>query len=90
MGVDTPMTGRMQQDSVLYGVWATLTAPDDVVDVPSRFVGEWLVADGTETVLRIPVRHELTLSLEFGGHRPAQALFEVDFPGRVVRIGVSA
>src|SRR5436309_1686651 len=66
-----------------------MAAPDDVVDVPSRLVGQRLVADGTETVLRFPLRQELTLSLEFGGHRPAQALLEVDFPGRVVGIGFS-
>ena len=82
------MTGGVEHHLVLCGVRATVAAPDDVVEVPSCLIGERLVADRTEAVLCFPQRHELSLALKFVRHCRYQSLLEVDFPGRVVRVGL--
>jgi hypothetical protein len=57
-----------------------------VVGPPGQ-VGNLLVTDGTEPVLRLPQMQELSTPLKVGGHLHAEALFEVPLPHGIVGIG---
>lgn len=63
-----------------------MAAPDDMVDVPSRLIREWLIAYETAAMVCFPEHHQLSLTIECCRHRPIHALLKVDFPGRVVGI----
>ena len=54
--------------------------------VPSGEFGDFLVADGTNTVLLLPQVKQLPPTLEVFCHFQAKTLFKVDFPGRVIGV----
>ena len=55
--------------------------------MPTREFGDFLVADRTETVLFLPQIKQLLPTLQVLGHFQGEALFKVDFPGRIVGVG---
>ena len=48
------MTVGMQEHSVIRRIAASLCPPDDVMVMPSRHAGDFLVADGAEAILLLP------------------------------------
>src|SRR6266511_1522310 len=83
----SPVAFWVEQYSVFCAVCATFCSPSDVMVVPSRQLGDFLVAQRADTPLFFPDLQQLPSSAEFVCHFEAQALFKVDFPRRVIRIG---
>src|SRR5262249_59563726 len=59
----------------------------DMVVMPPAQVGDLLVTDGTETVLRLPQSEEPLSPPEIGFHLHAEACFEVHLPRGIIGIG---
>ena len=79
----------MQQCQVVGGIRPSMAAPDDVMDMPVAVLRYRLVADWTAPVLCFPELEALALTMEGRCHLHVQTMLEVDFPCRVVGIGVS-
>src|SRR5919199_3695121 len=77
----------MEQYTVFCTVCATFGSPSDVMVVPSRQLGDFLVAHRADTLLFFPQVQQLPSSAQFVCHFEAKALFKVDFPYRIIRIG---
>ena len=77
------MTVGMQEHPVVRRIAAAVGPPDDVMVMPSRQSGNFLMADGAETVLLSPEVQHLPPSLEIVCHLHAQAFLEVHFPLRI-------
>ncbi len=56
--------------------------------VPSRDVCDLLLADGTDPLLLLPEVQQFSSPSQIVGHPDSQAFLKVDFPLRIVRIGV--
>lgn len=78
--MDLPVTVGMQEHPVVRRIAAAVGPPDDVMVMPSRQSGNFLMADGAETVLLSPEVQHLPPSLEIVCHLHAQAFLEVHFP----------
>src|ERR1700686_247198 len=76
----------MEKHSVVRGISAAMGSPNDMVIMPAREFGDFLVADGTDAVLFLPETQQLTALFEIICHFEAKSLLKVDFPGRVVGI----
>ncbi len=81
------MTLRMEEQTVLGCIRATMRSPNNVVVVPPSEFGDFLVADRTEAVLFLPEANELASLSEIVHHFEAKSLLKVGFPSRVVRVG---
>ena len=77
------MAGRMQKNPVCYMMCASFALPDHVMVMPSRDLGDLLLAHRTYPVLFFPKMSQLPSSREVLCHFNAEALFKVHFPGRV-------
>src|SRR5215510_9742330 len=82
-----PMTVWVQEHAVLCSVHSPLYSPDEMVAVLPRQRGNRLVTDRTDPLLLSPQVKQLPSSLEVVCDFYAKALFKVDFPSRVKRIG---
>src|SRR5262245_49420598 len=85
--MDLLMAIRVEEHAVLQFIPAPMAAPDDVVFVPSCFFSDCLVAGGADPFLLLPQLEQCPLALERVDHLCCGSLFEVDFPGWVIRIG---
>src|SRR5262245_28953847 len=83
------MTVRVEQLQVLYQVAAPVHTPLPMMDLPSRFERQRLIADRAESLLPQPkVTHPSAARQRFL-HLVAQALLEVRLPRRVISVGVA-
>lgn len=80
---------RMNQQAVFHLFCTTHRLMNDVVVVPTCYRCDWLVTDGTDTVLFTPQVHQRPSSLKGVLHPHALALFQVEFPFVVIRIAVT-
>ena len=78
----------MKQNEVVEPVAAAVNAPDDVVGMPPGLDAYRLTAVRTSTVLASPERPSSTV--QGLAHSALFALFEVELPLRVIRIGVGS
>src|SRR6516165_11698398 len=85
--MDLLVAGRMHEHMVLNRVGAPMGSPLDVVVVPPRYRGYLLVADRTDPTLLLPEQPQRPAAQQGPGHLHAQALLEVRFPGRIIRVG---
>ena len=85
--MDLPVTGGMQEHTVICRIAPPIDPPDPVMVMPSRESGNRLVTDGTETVLLFPQVQQLPSAFEGMCHFHAEAFFKVHFPLRVIRVG---
>ena len=82
-----PMAIRVQEYTVSCAVCPAMRPPDDMMAMPPRQVRNGLVTDRTAPVLFLPQVQQFASPLEVVGHGDAEALFKVDFPSRIKRIG---
>ncbi len=68
MAMDLRVAVGMQKDSVLCRIAAPMGPPDDVMVMPSRHAGDFLVADRAETGLLLPQIQQLPSALEVVCH----------------------
>ena len=66
---------------------ASFTLPNNVMVMPSRDLGDFLLAHRTYSVLFLPEVPQLPSSRQVLCHFDAKALFKIHFPGRVKGIG---
>src|SRR5207244_3166436 len=85
--MDFCMTGWVKQHTVFHRIWSAFGPPDNVMVMPSRYLGDLLVADRADAVLFLPQVHELSSPAQVGRHLDTEAFLEVDLPGRVERVG---
>jgi hypothetical protein len=76
----------MQEPPVGRRIAATVSSPDDMMVVPSRQSGYFLVTQRAETVLLFPEVQQMPSPFEVVCHLHLQAFLEVHFPLRVIRI----
>ena len=80
------VTIGVEEHEVFCLVSASFRPPQQVMEMPSRQCGDFLVTDGTEPLLFFPDRQKLPSSLEALNHLDAEALVEVEFPCWVVQV----
>src|SRR5215210_6073127 len=85
--MDLHVAIRVEEHAIFCSVRPTVRPPDDMGVMPARQLGNRLVAGWTDTALRFPKGEELSPPLEVVYHVHAKAVFKVEFPRRVVRIG---
>src|SRR5229473_2844375 len=78
-----PMAGRVQKNPVSCMMCASFALPDNVVVVPSRYLGDLLLAHRTYSFLFFPEVTQLPSSREVLCHFDAEAFFKIHFPFRV-------
>src|SRR5258708_38192804 len=83
------MAVGMEKNSVCCLVAATVSAPNNVMVMPSRQLGDFLVADGADTVLFFPQVKQLSSLSEVVSHFEAKSFLKIDFPIRVIGIGIT-
>ena len=79
----------MQENPVGCMVCASFALPDEVMVVPSRDLGDLLLAHRTYPVLLFPEMPQLPSSRQVVCHFDAKAFFKVHFPGRIKAIRFS-
>src|SRR6266568_5997542 len=78
----------MQKNPVSCTMRASFTLPDNVMVMPSRDLGNFLLAHRTYPVLFLPEMPQLPSSRQVLCHFDAEALFKIHFPYRVKGIGI--
>ena len=66
--MNLPVTVGMQEYPVVRRITATMGSPDDVMVVPSRQLGNLLMAHGAETFLLFPQIQQLPSAFEVVCH----------------------
>src|SRR5260370_34192325 len=84
-----PMAGRVQKNPVSCMMCASFALPDNVVVVPSRYLGDLLLAHRTYSFLFFPEVTQLPPSREVLCHFDAEAFFKIHFPFRVAGVSLS-
>src|ERR671925_822249 len=84
--MDLPMAVRMQQHPIGRTVCSPVGAPDDMVAVPARHLGDGLLAYRTDALLLPPQIQQAAPSLQGIRHLHPQAGFEVALPRRVIGV----
>lgn len=79
----------MNQQSILCRVRSTQRPIDDVVVVPARYLRNGLFADWAESFLLTLKMRQHSFALQVVLHLNAKALFQIEFPLRVIRVAVS-
>ncbi len=74
------MAGRVQKNPVRCMMCASFALPDNVVVVPSRYLGDLLLAHRTYAFLFFPKVTQLPSSREVLCHFDAEAFFKIHFP----------
>ena len=83
------MAGWVQENPVGCMMCASFALPDDVMAMPSRDLGDFLLAQQTDPLLLLPEVQQLPSSCQVVCHFDAKALFKVHFPGRIKRVRFS-
>lgn len=84
------VTSGMEKNTVFCLVAAPVSAPNNVVVVPASKFGDFMVADGTETVLFFPEPKQLAALSEIDNHFETKTLLKIGFPFRVVRVSLAS
>ena len=80
------MAVRMKEHTVFYAIRTTFASPDQMVTVPPRDLGDFLVAHGAETSLFLPQIQEPSFAGQVPFHFNVKTFLKVRFPGRVKRV----
>src|SRR6266550_4916390 len=80
------VAGRMQKNPVGCMMCASFALPNNVMVMPSRDLGDFLLAHRTYPVLFLPEMPQLPSSRQVPCHSDAETLFKVHFPCRVERV----
>ncbi len=83
------MAGGVQKNPVGCMMRASFTLPNNVMVMPSRYLGDFLLAHWTYPVLFLPEVPQLPSSRQVLCHFDAKAFFKVHFPGRIERVRLS-
>ena len=78
----------VQEYAVFCLVAAAIDSPDDVMAMPPRQFGDFLVTERAESLLLFPKVVEFPFPLQVLLRFHIEAMLKVGFPGRVIRIGV--
>ena len=70
----------VQEDAIGHPICSPMTAPPEMMVMPTRQVGNRLPTDRTAPLLFLPQIQQLPTTLQVVCHSHAEALFEVDFP----------
>ena len=84
------VAGGVEQHEIARRVASTFRAPDNVVHVPLTIGHNWLVADWATSCLCFPQRVLPSYAVQGLLHADAQTFLEVEFPRRVIRIGLGS
>ncbi len=76
----------MYEHAIFRAVCAAVGSPDNVMVVPSRQPGDWLLAERADTALLGPKVQQLASALQVAAHLHAEAFLEVQLPAGVVRV----
>ena len=76
----------MQQHQVVHRFRASISSPLNVVEIPSGFFGDFLLAQGTDSGLTKPKVKQSFAILEVVQHLKPGSFFKVDFPVGIVRL----
>src|SRR5688572_5824566 len=76
----------VQEDTIGHPIRSPMTAPPEMMVMPSRRLCNCLTTDRTAALLFLPQIQQLPPPLQGVCHGDAEALFKVDFPSRVIRI----
>ena len=76
----------MKQDTIFLCITASLTPPNDMVAVPPRQFGDFLVAEWTEAILLFPEEEQLLFPFEVVCHFHIETLFKVGLPFWVIGV----
>ena len=76
----------VEKDAVLCSILAPQTSPDDVVAVPARQFGDFLVTEWTEAALLSPEGEQFPFPFEVVCHFHIETFFKVRLPFRVIGI----
>ena len=85
--MDLHVTGGMEQHAIACHGWPAFRSPNEMVVVPSRELGDLLVADGAEAVLLLPEVEQVAPPAQVPLHFHIETMFKVSFPCRVERVG---
>lgn len=86
VGMNLFMTVGMKQHSIFCSVTAAPRTPDNVMAMPSRYLGNLLVADGTQTVLLFPKAKQFPSAAKVVFHFDIETILKIDLPFRVIRV----
>ena len=79
----------VEEDSIFYLIFSSFTSPDDVVAVPSRQFGDFLIAEWAETALLFPEQEQLPFPFQVVCHFHIETFFKIRLPGGVIGIGIT-
>ena len=85
--MDLSVAVGVEQHEVVQAVTTSFRSPDDVMGMPSFDLDDRLAADWADALLLFPEIEQLPFPNEVVRHPDAEAFFEVDLPGRIVRVG---
>ena len=80
------MAMGVQKDTIGHPLRSPMTAPPEMMVMPSRQMCNCLTTDRTAALLFLPPIQQLPPTLQGVCHGDAEAVFKVDFPSRVIRI----
>jgi hypothetical protein len=86
LAVKLPVAVGMEQHAVGNAVRPALSSPNQVVAVPAREFGDFLLTQRTDTVLLFPETGEHPPSPQGVAHLHPEAFLEVRFPGGIIRV----
>jgi hypothetical protein len=75
------MASGMEKNPVVSPITTAVSLPNNVVVMPTREFGDFLVADRTYSILFFPEAQELPPLSEIISHLEAKSLLKIDFPG---------
>lgn len=76
----------VQEDTIGHPIRSPMTAPPEMMGMPSRQVRNRLTTDRTAALLLLPQIQQLSTTLQVVRHSHAEALFKVDFPSWIIRV----
>ena len=79
----------MEEDTVVYIILSSFASPNDVVVMPPRQFGDFLVAEWAETPLLFPEIEQLPLPLQVLCHFHIKTFFKIRLPSGVVWVGIT-
>ena len=83
------MAVGMKEHAVFCPICASFASPDQMMAMPSRNLGDFLVAHWADSVLFLPEMRELSFPGQVLFHFHVETFFKVCFPGWVKWVGCS-
>ena len=83
------MANGMKQYQIVIGILPAQELWDNMMHMPTRFVGNSLLAMGTDPFLSLIERFKFSASLNFLPHAPLSSHFKIGLIDRIIGIGLS-